>query len=82
MTDAEILATVTDIARRAVGYDGAISTDQRLVEDLRLDSIRALTLAVEVENHFRIVIPPEAEASIATVGDLVRVIREALHEPE
>ena len=43
----------------------------RLVEDLRLDSIRLLTLAVEVENRFRVRLDEVDEAGIETVGDLV-----------
>jgi acyl carrier protein len=48
------------------------------VEDLELDSIRALTLAVEVENRFRIRLDPETESRIATIGDLVAAIRSQL----
>ena len=40
----------------------------------RSDSLGALTLAVEVENRFRIRLDPEIEAEIETVGDLVRVV--------
>jgi acyl carrier protein len=80
VTDAEILAGVAAVAREHVGYEGELSPSQRLLEDLDLDSIKALTLAVEVENRFRVVIDPESEASIVTVGDLVRVVREKLDD--
>ena len=46
----------------------------RLVEDLRLDSIRLLTLAMEVEDHFQICLDEEDEAQIQTIGDLVGLI--------
>ena len=75
MTDAEILAGVKDVAREHLGYEGDLLLEQRLVEDLELDSIKALTLVVEVENRFRIVLEPEVETEIVTVADLVRVIR-------
>ena len=78
MTDAEILAAVADVARTHVGYRGTLRPEQRLVEDLELDSLRALTLAVEVENRFRICLQPENEARISTVGDLVREIEREL----
>ena len=78
MTDAEILAAVADVARTHVGYHGTLRPDQRLVEDLELDSLKALTLAVEVENRFRICLHPENEARISTVGDLVREIEREL----
>lgn len=81
MTGGEILARVEAVARRAVGHRGRLSPELRLSEDLRLDSVKALTLAVELENHFRITITPEDEARIATVGDLVRVIQDRLDDP-
>ncbi len=61
--------------------------DLRLVEDLGLDSIQLLTLAVEVENHFEVVLDefdpgapiedaegPAAPLSIETLGSLVELI--------
>lgn len=81
MTDAEILAAVEEVAREHVGYDGALDPEQRLVEDLELDSIKALTLVVEVENRFRIALDPDVESEIVTVGDLVRMIGRLVDDP-
>ena len=50
----------------------------RLVEDLELDSLKALTLAVEVENRFKICLDPEIEGRIKTVDDLLKAINEQL----
>jgi acyl carrier protein len=52
----------------------------RLVEDLRLDSIRLLTLAVEVENRFRVRLDELDEGGIETVGDLVATVKRKLGE--
>lgn len=81
MTDGEILAAVQEVAREHVGYAGVLDPDQRLVEDLELDSIKALTLVVEVENRFRVALEPDVESEIVTVGDLVRVIRRLTDDP-
>jgi acyl carrier protein len=78
MTDAEILAGIEEVARDHDLWPGALSRDLRLVEDLELDSLKALTLAVEVENRFRVCLDPELEASIVTVGDLVDMVRSEL----
>lgn len=80
MTGQEILAAVEEVAREHVGFSGELRRDQRLVEDLELDSLKALTLAVEVENRFRVRLSPEVEAGIVNVGDLVDVVRELLDE--
>jgi acyl carrier protein len=74
----EILAGVAEVARRHLGIVGGIEPQTRLIEDLRLDSLRLLTLAVEVENRFRVRLEPDEETSIATVGDLVALIERKL----
>jgi len=76
----EILAAVEEVARRHVGFTGVLRPEQRLVEDLELDSLKALTLALEVENRFRICLDPETEAAIETVGDLVRAVERLVDE--
>lgn len=77
MTDAEILEGVRAVASAHLGYGGPLEAPMRLVEDLLLDSMKILTLAVEIENHFKVRLPEEIAAEIATVGDLVEAIRRA-----
>lgn len=74
MSDTEILEGIAAIAREELGFEGEISSELRLIEDLELDSIRRLTLAVAVENRFRVLLDPEDEAAFVTVGDLVRAV--------
>lgn len=74
MTPDEVLAGIENVAREHVDFDGHLRREMRLVEDLELDSLGALTLAVEVENRFQIRLEPEVEAEIETVGDLVDVV--------
>ena len=77
MSDAEILEGIRSVAAAHLGYDGPVEPSMRLVEELLLDSIKLLTLAVEIENHFRVRLPDEIAAEVATVGDLVDAIRRA-----
>jgi acyl carrier protein len=74
----EILAGIREVARRHLGHRGALRPEMRLVEDLELDSIRLLTLAVEVENRFRVCLDEEDEAAIETVDDLVAAVARKL----
>jgi acyl carrier protein len=74
--DRDLLAGIADVARLHLGWEGPLAPEMRLVEDLELDSLKMLTLALEVENHFRVCLDPEA--GIETVGDLVAAIRERL----
>jgi len=78
MNDQLILNGIADVARVHLGWDGDLAPEMRLVEDLRLDSIRLLTLAAEVENRFRILLDELDEGTIETVGDLVAVVRRKL----
>ncbi len=77
-TDAEILAGITAVARKHLDRREPLAPGMHLVEDLELDSIRLLTLAVEVENHFRVCLDEEDDRGIETVGDLVAVVRREL----
>lgn len=78
MTREEVLRAVEEVAAEHVGFSGRLEPSMRLVEDLELDSIRLLTLAVEVENRFRVCLDEEDEEAIATVGDLVDAVRRKL----
>ena len=76
--EATILAGIAEVAQRHLGWEGPLTLDMRLVEDLRLDSIRLLTLAAEVENRFRIFLDELDEGAIETIGDLVAIVRRKL----
>jgi acyl carrier protein len=78
MSDEAILEGVAEVARAHLGWEGELAPEMRLIEDLRLDSVRLLTLALEVENRFRVRLDELDEGSIETVGDLVAVVRKRL----
>lgn len=78
MDESDILAGVAAVAREHLAWSGPLAPEMRLIEDLNLDSIRLLTLAVEVENRFRVCLDEMDEAAISTVGDLVAAVRRKL----
>jgi len=47
---------------------------------LQLDSLKQLTLVVELENHFRVRFDSGDEEGLETVGDIVRLIGRRLSE--
>ncbi len=73
--DAEILDGIAQIARTHLDYRGGVSRDLPLLETFDLDSLRQLTLVVAIEDRFRIRLDEQDENSVATVGDLVDLIR-------
>lgn len=78
MTEDDILAGVEAVAREHLEVRLPLAPPMRLVEDLELDSIRLLTLAVEVENRFRVRLDEADDAAIETVGDLVGAVARKL----
>ena len=80
MTSEEILRGVEQVAREHLNRPGELRLDMDLIEDLELDSLLLLTMAVEVENRFRIYLEEEDEAAIRTVGDLVDTVRRKLEQ--
>lgn len=79
MRDSErVLAAIRRIAREELEWEGEVHPGMDLVEDLGLDSLRLLTLAVEIENHFEICLEEADEAAIRTVSDLVDVVDKKL----
>ncbi|MEM7481127.1 MAG: acyl carrier protein [Acidobacteriota bacterium] len=77
-TPEAVLAGVTGVAREHLQWQGPVRPEMHLVEDLGLDSLRLLTLAVEIENHFRVILDDADEETIETVGDLVATISDKL----
>ena len=80
MNPAQILRDIETLAREKLDYVGELDLKQRLVEDLQLDSLRLLTLATEVEDHFRVCLDESDEAGLETVGDLVHMVERKLAE--
>jgi acyl carrier protein len=72
----EVLRGIAEVARVHLDWQGELRPEMKLVEDLELDSLKALTLALEVENRFRVYL--DQEGDLVTVGDLVDAIRRQL----
>jgi acyl carrier protein len=72
--DARVLAEIRRIARTELEFDGDISPATRLDEDLSLDSLALIVVAVGLENAFRVKLREEDVGTIATVADLVRLV--------
>ncbi|MES1245950.1 MAG: acyl carrier protein [Acidobacteriota bacterium] len=78
MNETMILEGIAEVVRQRLDWQGPLTMEMRLIEDLRLDSVRLLTLAAEVENRFRVFLDEADEAGIQTVADLVAVVRRKL----
>lgn len=80
MTSTEVACEVEELLRRECRVDGPLTLDTRLVEDLGLDSLQFLGLAVALENRFRLPLDEDPEQPPATLGELIRLVEQRLAE--
>jgi acyl carrier protein len=78
LTDALILDGIRDVLRTHLDVEERIDMDTPLVEALALDSLRMLTLVVELENHFHVHLEDEDEVGLTRVADVVALLRRRL----
>lgn len=78
MSDAEILGGIQSVARLHLDSDVTLAPEMPLVGALALDSVRMLTLVVELENRFAVNLEEGDEADLVDVGDLVALLRRRL----
>lgn len=74
-TRQEVLACIGELLREECAVRGAIDPGSRLREDLALDSLGALTLAVGLENRFRIRLEEHGGELPRTVEELADHVR-------
>ena len=79
LTKNDILEKLTSILTEDYEVDeNLITPEARLFEDLDLDSIDAVDLAVRVQQFTQKKIPPENFKQIKTIDDVVNAIEELL----
>ena len=57
-----------------------VASQARLQEDLGLDSMGLITLALEIENHWQLYLAEPPEAPPQTLGELVALVAQRLRE--
>ncbi|MFN8607699.1 MAG: phosphopantetheine-binding protein [Vulcanimicrobiota bacterium] len=76
----DIWKLTEDTLRQQCRVSGPIEAETRLREDLGLDSLALLTLAVAAEDHFRICLNEDPHSPPATVGDFVALVEARLRD--
>lgn len=80
VTDETLLEGIRQVAAEHLQHQDPIAPQTRLVEAMALDSIRMLTLVVELENHFQVMLEEGDEQGIETVADLMGVLRQRMEQ--
>lgn len=76
-TTAKVLEIVA--AQANVGRD-AVSSDTKLTDDLRLDSLDLVDISLAIEEQLAVDFPDELMRDVKTVKDLIQKVEAALKE--
>jgi acyl carrier protein len=69
-----VLEEIRRVAREELGLSRVPEPAHDLVHDLQLDSVSLLTLAVALEDRFRVKLHDEDAARVRTVADLTALV--------
>src|SRR5699024_12884318 len=75
-TAEEIISGLSEIVEEVTGIEPEqISVDKSFVDDLDIDSLSMVEIAVQTEDRYGVEIPDEDLAKLRTVGDAVEYIQ-------
>lgn len=80
MNEQEYYEKVCEVLRVSCGVTKPLSRETRLGRDLELDSMGLLSLAVSLENEYRVKLGDNPEQPPETVGEVVKLLREAVEQ--
>ena len=76
MSDQEILDTLAEIVSDIAGIDAdKVQLDKSFVDDLDIDSLSMVEIAMEMDSKLGVGIPDEELKNIKTVGDAVNYVK-------
>ncbi len=75
MSNDEILTALGEIVEEIAGVEASeVTAEKSFVDDLDIDSLSMVEIAVQAEDRFGVKIPDDALADLKTVGDAVDYI--------
>ena len=81
LSEQEILTGIGEIVEEIAGVDaGEVTPDKSFVDDLDIDSLSMVEIAVQTEDKYGVKIPDEDLAGLRTVGDVVSYIQKLEEE--
>lgn len=74
-SDVEILKGLAEIVEEVAGVaEDDVTAEKSFVDDLDIDSLSMVEIAVQAEDKFGVKIPDDELANLKTVGDAVKYI--------
>jgi acyl carrier protein len=75
-TQEELIAGIAEIIEEVTGIEPSeVTIEKSFVDDLDIDSLSMVEIAVQTEDKYGVKIPDEDLASLRTVGDAVNYIQ-------
>ncbi|WP_433593092.1 meromycolate extension acyl carrier protein AcpM [Nocardia sp. CA-145437] len=75
-TQEEIVTGIAEIVEEVTGIDASeVTIEKSFVEDLEIDSLSQVEIAVQLEDRYDVKVPDEDLASLRTVGDAVAYVQ-------
>ena len=72
MTNEKILGVLAEIVNEVAGVENSeITPEKSFVDDLDIDSLSMVEIAVQVEDRFGVKVPDDVLGNLKTVGDAV-----------
>lgn len=76
MTRTQLLEELKRMLHGPCGVSAQVTEESRLMEDLQLDSVSMLSLAVGLENKYKIRLGEDPDNPPESVGDLLDLLQE------
>ena len=71
-TQEELIAGIAEIIEEVTGIEPSeVTVDKSFVDDLDIDSLSLVEIAVQIEDKYGVKVPDEDLAGLRTVGDAV-----------
>ena len=75
-TQEQLIAGIAEIIEEVTGIEPSeVTMEKSFVDDLDIDSLSMVEIAVQTEDKYGVKIPDEDLASLRTVGDTVKYIQ-------
>lgn len=75
-TQEEIIASLAEIIEEVTGIEPSeVTPEKAFIDDLDIDSLSMVEIAVQTEDKYGVKIPDEDLAGLRTVGDVVAYIQ-------
>ncbi|MQY29967.1 meromycolate extension acyl carrier protein AcpM [Nocardia aurantia] len=81
ITQQEIVAGIAEIIEEVTGIDPSeVMVGKSFVDDLDIDSLSLVEIAVQLEDKYRVKVPDEDLANLRTVADAVAYVQKMAAE--